>query len=147
MGEGVEDGRLGVLLLGAGGPRVGLDRFVVPVALAGVVVVVAHAEEVHGGRGPADAVLAQLLELEALAVLAADVHQKGVVRDAEDAGRLTRRHLLVPHVLEGFGQFGVGPRAGRAAAGGGVLALGPAHCKRKGSVFSKKVFPKFYGIL
>lgn len=125
--ERVENRRLGMLLFGAGWSGVRLDRFVVPVVLARVVVVVAHVEDVHGGGGAPDAVFTQLFEFEALAVFATDVHQEGVVGNAEYSGRLTRRHFLVPYVLEGFGQFGVGPRTRRAPARRRVLPFWSTH--------------------
>jgi hypothetical protein len=77
----------------------------------------------------ADAVLPQLLQLQALAVLAAHVHEQRVVGYAKDARRLARRHLLVPHVLQGLGELGVGPRPWRSSARCAVLALGSLHCK------------------
>lgn len=92
-----------------------------------LVVVVAELrqpQEVQGAHGPALAVLPQLLQLERLAVLAPHVHEQRVVGNAEDARRLRRRHLLVPHVLQRLGQLGVGPGAGRAAARRRVLTLG-----------------------
>lgn len=80
-----------------------------PTAAVAVVVRDAHLQQLDGR--PADAVLPQLLQLQTLAVLAAHVHQQRVVRDAEDARRLTGRHLLVPHVLERLGELSIGPGA------------------------------------
>lgn len=76
---------------------------------------------VAGGR--AGAISSQLFQLQALSVFTAHVHQQTVVRYAEYSTRLRRRHLLVPHVLQRLGQFGVRPRSRWAAPGCAVLTL------------------------
>lgn len=92
-------------------------RHVLVLAVLLVLVVVVHAHLEQLDRRPTDAVLAELFQLEAFAVLAPDVHEERVVRDAEYPRRLAGGHLLVPHVLQGFGQFGVGPGPGWATTG------------------------------
>ena len=56
-------------------------------------------EVVVGGRG----VLLEDVQPQALTILAPDIHQQGVVGDAEDPTGLGRGHALVPDVLQGFG--------------------------------------------
>lgn len=58
----------------------------------------AHLQHLNGR--PTNAVLAQLFQLQALAVLAPHIHQQRVVGYAKDARCLRRGHLLVPHVLQ-----------------------------------------------
>lgn len=93
----------------------------------------AHLEHLNGR--PANAVLAQLLQLEALAVLPPHIHQERVVGNSEDARGLRRGHLLVPHVLERFRQLCVRPRAGGTTSRRGVLSLGSGHCKRRKEMY------------
>lgn len=131
--EGVENRRLRRFLR-ARGARALLRRVVALYFTRGVVVVAAHVDEVHRAR-PANAVLPQLLEFEAFAVLAADVHEEGVVGDAEYPGGLARRHLLVPYVLKRLRELGVRPGAGRAASGCRVLALRSSHLNIKVSCY------------
>lgn len=122
--EGVEHGAGHEVGLGAGRPLVQRVHvlFVLDVVFRRVVVIVSGAHAEHVERA-SDAVFAELLELEALAVLAPDVHEEGVVGDAEYPGCLAGCHFLIPYVLQSLGQFGVGPGARRSAAGGAVLAL------------------------
>ena len=72
--------------------------------------------------------LFQLVQLERLAVLAANVHQERVVRDAVDSGGLRGRHLPIPDILQSLGQLIVGPGSGWAAPGGTVLTFRTATC-------------------
>lgn len=106
-----------------------MQRHVLVLAILLVLVVVVHAHLEQLDWGPTDAVLPQLLQLETLTVLSPDVHEQRVVRDAEYPRRLAGGHLLVPHVLQGFRQFGIGPGPGWSSTGRRVLSLGSIHCK------------------